>query len=734
MALAIVGPVVIFSAAALKMLLDSERSAVLRSMHETARSTSLIIDKEIGSAAAAMHVLAASEYLANGDLDRFYRQAVTAVPGDGSWVALLDAEGRQLFNTLVPYGAPIPPGSARERVRQVMATRTMLVSDLFMGAMSKHTVTTVNVPVPVDAGQRYVLATAFTATYLQRAISRASIPEGWVVAVLDRQGRFIARSHNGEGLSGTPAAAGLVRAAAERAEGEVRVATIEGIDSYQVFTHSPLSAWTVAVAVPVAAIEASARHATIVTAFGLLAAVVLATGMAMLLGGLLVSSIDRAARAAAALGRGEKPEPLSSWVSEVNTLQAALVRASQILEADRAALRKIEAERILLLGKEQEARRLAESQNQAKDQFLAMLGHEIRNPLAAISGAVTIMNLDAASPAMASRARAILQRQSENLAHIVDDLLDVARVTTGKVALNMQRLDLAEMVGSCIDALHASGRTRDRLLNAELHPAWIEADRTRAEQVVNNLIGNALKYTGPGARIDIAVHAERNEAWLSVSDSGIGISAQLLPHVFDLFTQGAATLDRAQGGLGIGLTLVRQLVTLHGGEVGASSAGLGHGSRFTVRLPLAGQAAVPSAPAVTAGAQFQPGRVLLIEDNLDSREMMAAMLGLQGYVVLETGNGIDGLQRAAADKPDLAIVDIGLPGMSGLDVARQIRSDPALRHMTLIAMTGYGQESDRRTALEAGFDLHLVKPVDNARLLAALRQFAGQHASSAGMP
>ncbi|MDB5842147.1 MAG: integral rane sensor hybrid histidine kinase [Herminiimonas sp.] len=724
MAIAIVGPVVVFSASALNMLLDSERSAVQRSMHDTARATALIVDRELGSAEAALRVLASSAYLAAGDLARFYEQAKTADRGPGAWTLLLDHTGQQLINTHVPFDTRLPPAQAQARVQQVMQTRSTLVSDLLPGPVSKKLVTTVNVPVPLENGQRYVVASTFSADYLKRVIAQTNMPADWIVAVMDRQGRFIARSHNAETLVGKPAMPELVEAAARQSEGDIRQPTVEGIESHQVFTHSMISGWTIAVAAPVEAIESSARRATIVASLGLVAAIIIATGLAALFGSQLVSSINRASRSAEALGRGEMPEPGRSYVTEVDKLHVALNKASSILEDERDTLRQIEGEREILLAKEQEARRLAESQNQAKDQFLAMLGHEIRNPLAAISGAAAIMNAEGAGPERVGMARAILQRQIQNLVHIVDDLLDVARVTTGKIVLHAQQLDLAEVAQSCVDALHASGRTEHRQVVVRTLGAWVNADRTRLEQIINNLLGNALKYTPAGGRIDVEVYPEKESAVLVVNDSGTGISPDLLPRVFDLFAQGAATLDRAQGGLGIGLTLVRQLVTMHGGEVSASSDGPGKGSRFTVRLSLVSDPRV-RAPDHVAQSAGGSRCVLLIEDNVDSREMMAMMLSMHGHRVLETGKGSDGLRLAAMEKPDVAIIDIGLPGMNGLEIARRLRVDDATREIGLIALTGYGQEADRQSALAAGFDMHLVKPVETERLLNSLGLCAG---------
>ncbi|MDC8758178.1 response regulator [Janthinobacterium fluminis] len=376
------------------------------------------------------------------------------------------------------------------------------------------------------------------------------------------------------------------------------------------------------------------------------------------------------------------------------------------------------------LTREIEERKAAEQQNSAKDEFLAMLGHELRNPLSAISSAAAVIGLPGVSAEGAARARSIILRQSRHLGHIVDDLLDLSRAMSGKIRLNRQPLDLATLTASCVDTFRATGRLSQYTLELDAAPGWIDGDATRIEQIVSNLLDNALKYTAPGGRIGVGLRADAGELVLTVHDSGVGMAAELLPHVFDVFVQGANTLDRAQGGLGVGLALVRRLAELHGGGVGAHSEGAGRGSTFTVRLPAAQQpAAAPPPVAARAAAPGLP-RILLIEDNDDGREVMAMMLACHGYPVRHAADGLLGLKAAADFLPELALVDIGLPGVDGYEVARRLRADPRTRAIKLIALTGYGLAEDKRRVLDAGFDLHLVKPVDIDQLLETIQRCA----------
>jgi two-component system, sensor histidine kinase len=381
------------------------------------------------------------------------------------------------------------------------------------------------------------------------------------------------------------------------------------------------------------------------------------------------------------------------------------------------------------LTREMEERRAVERKSHAKDEFLAMLGHELRNPLSAISSAAALLGLPGAEGN--ARARAIIQRQSQHLSRIVDDLLDLSRAMSGKVVLDKKPVDLSALVSSCLDTFRATGRTASYKLRAEVPPAWVDGDATRLEQVVCNLIDNAIKYTPEGGIIDITTEVQSEEVVFTVTDSGVGIGPDLLPHVFDVFVQGSISLDRAQGGLGIGLSLVRRLVELHGGSVQAISDGNANGSSFIIRLPRVDAPHMPTlAPRGPTNGASKP-RVLLIEDNDDGREMMASMLGAYEYTVHQAADGLEGVAAACAHPADVALVDIGLPGIDGYEVARRLRQNPETRNMRLIALTGYGLAEDQRRVLEAGFDLHLVKPVDLRLLLDALGEQATAHKATA---
>jgi diguanylate cyclase len=352
--------------------------------------------------------------------------------------------------------------------------------------------------------------------------------------------------------------------------------------------------------------------------------------------------------------------------------------------------------------------------SRAKDQFLAMLGHELRNPLAAISNAIFL--LDRADPASREWrfAREVIGRQTTHLTRMVDDLLDVGRAVTGKLSIDPGPVDLGAAVEASVNAIRTDRRFGHRRLECRATAVWIEADRTRIEQVATNLLNNAVQHTPADGTIQVQVNATDAHAELIVSDNGFGMDAETLARAFELFFQAEQGVDRRRGGLGLGLTLVRRLVAMHGGTVSAASDGLGKGSTFTVRLPR-----IP-APADTAesgpsSTQRRGRSVVVVEDAMDSLLSLQQILQSQGHAVRTATDGVSGLGAIVKWKPDVAIVDIGLPGLSGYEIAERIRASGMSTY--LVALSGFGQDEDKVKARRAGFDVHLTKPTDPAHLL-----------------
>jgi signal transduction histidine kinase/DNA-binding response OmpR family regulator len=365
-----------------------------------------------------------------------------------------------------------------------------------------------------------------------------------------------------------------------------------------------------------------------------------------------------------------------------------------------------------------------EERDRRKDEFLAMLAHELRNPLGAISNAITVLEKIGSPDSDAMKLRAVIVRQTKHLARLVDDLLDVARVTTGRIVVERRPVALTELAERALQAATAAGKTAHHHITWSGAPAWVIGDSLRLEQIVANLVDNALRYTPRGGKITVSVGLEGADAVLRVRDSGQGIAATLLPRIFDLFVRGSGSHERTTGGLGLGLTLVRRLVELQGGSVQALSAGVGLGSEFIVRLPASEAPRAPEAPVPLLAPRSM--RILIVEDNDDARETLRVMLEQDGHEVLTAATGEDGLDRALSRGPVVALVDLGLPDLDGFEVARRLRAVPQGAAIHLVAISGYGQPMDRARTHSAGFDAHLVKPVEAAKLRSVLAECAAR--------
>jgi signal transduction histidine kinase/CheY-like chemotaxis protein len=396
------------------------------------------------------------------------------------------------------------------------------------------------------------------------------------------------------------------------------------------------------------------------------------------------------------------------------TLLERPLRILTLVSAVQAALRARRKQyqvRALLAEKEQAVRQ--------RDRFLAMLGHELRNPLAAVRAAVEVLDqAGAADPRVLPEHCRIIKRQASHLARLVDDLLDVARATAGKMMLNWQAVDLREVAQRSVEGIKLALGTQQHeiIIDPSATSAIVSGDPVRLEQVITNLLSNSVKYTPTGGTISITVGPEDNSVVLRVRDTGEGIPAEMLPRIFEPFVQVQQNLDRSRGGLGLGLPLVKALVEMHKGSIHAASGGVGQGSEFIIRLPLLSPAGAPGPREEAPLASEQTTRrVLLIEDNPDSRAAMRALIRLWGHQVVVAEDGPSGVQRAHEFRPDVALVDIGLPGLDGYGVAQRVRQDLGTS-VYLVALTGYGQPEDRQRTREAGFDEHLVKPVEPDRL------------------
>jgi CheY-like chemotaxis protein len=375
--------------------------------------------------------------------------------------------------------------------------------------------------------------------------------------------------------------------------------------------------------------------------------------------------------------------------------------------------------------RERAAERALREADRRKDEFLATLAHELRNPLAPIRQAAKVARSPAATQAQVHWAHDMIERQVQNMARLLDDLLDVSRITRGTMAIRKEDVELETVINAAVEIARPAIDARNHALSLE-YPGdtTLHADPLRLAQVIANLLTNAAKYTDPHGQIRVTGQRDNQHLTLTVSDTGVGISREMIPRIFDMFVQVKSVLDKSEGGLGIGLALARGLVELHGGSIEAQSAGAGRGSTFTLRLPLQAESAKPTPPAAptTVAARGPARRILVADDNVDSASSLALLLRLQGHQVDVVHDGIEALQRLEALRPEFALVDIGMPNINGYEVARRIRAAAWGASIRLIALTGWGQEQDRREALDCGFDHHLVKPVDPDLLMRKLAE------------
>ena len=439
----------------------------------------------------------------------------------------------------------------------------------------------------------------------------------------------------------------------------------------------------------------TARETVWLMGAGVAAAVILALLLAAALARKIAAPVAWIAAASKALlSGGRTAAPVNIRVLELAEAADALGKAAAAVHSRESAAR--DAER-------------------AKDEFLAILGHELRNPLAALAAAAYLLRQSTGRDTNASFAVDTVRRQVEHMTRLVEDLLDLNRITKGKLSLSRAPLDLAEVVARAAQAMRASGYVSKHRLRLDLAPAWARADEARVEQIAANLIGNAVKYTPEGGDITVAVRRARDVSLLSVRDSGVGMAPELVTRAFDLFVQGEQTMQHGAGGLGIGLALVKRLAELHGGSVTAASEGPGRGAEFIVSLPAIEEPmnAAPPAPARTP--ERRGHRILLIEDDEDARRNLRAALALDGHEVREAADGPSAIRSAAEFHPEVAIVDVNLPGLNGFQVAETLRAAPE-RTPLLIALTGYSRSDSLRRARAAGFDEFLTKPIAPERL------------------
>jgi len=702
LSIATAAPVVVLAIVVAVVVVKQERDTLRDAAGARVIAVMSAIDAELRGSIATLRALAASSHLETGNLGAFHAEARRILASHPDWLNLTLArpDGVRIADAANPPGSNLGAVVDRGSFERAVRSGEPVVGSLALGPEGQNYGIPIRLPVMYGDGVKYVLTAVLKADSFADLLRAQRLPEGWVAAIADRNRRIIARLPPVQ--AGVPVSESY-RAALERSpQGWFRGRTLEGRQTYTPYFTSELSGWSLGIAMPAAAVDSAAWRTLWLLALMVLLVIGIAVGLALLVGWRIAKPIAALARAAEAAGHGERVEfPERTPIAEIDLLAAALKQASQVTR-ERQAL--IEREKAAL-----------QAADRAKDEFLAMLSHELRNPLGALTAAAHVLKLSEPGRDSAIKARAVVERQTKHMARLVGDLLDISRVAMGKVALERERVNLAEVISRVMNTWRASGRLERHRVSLEAAPAWVDADRARIEQIFSNLLDNAVKFTPGGRRIAVSVRPEDESAVLRVADEGEGVAAGSTERIFDLFVQGERGLDRGAGGLGVGLALVKRLTEMHSGTVTATSPGPGQGATFTVTLPavlpLPDQAAArENAPRVT------PRRVLIVEDNDDTRQMLHEALAFSGHDVSEARDGATALALAAESRPDVVLIDIGLPDVDGYEVARRMRAAPGGRSIGLIAITGYGQAEDQRRAYEAGFNAHLTKPVAPERL------------------
>ncbi|MEO5670261.1 MAG: ATP-binding protein [Ramlibacter sp.] len=694
-------PLVIVLAWGLDHLVQERRLQAERSVLELSRALATAVDAELRSIATLLDHMGTSDELERADLRSFHQSARRAAVQLG-WreVVLSDGEGRVLLRTTDQFGSTSPVILEPKSLAQVIATKAPAVSHVLETPALSSDAFYLRVPVMRGGKLVYVLAAVLPVDRVSAVLTRQNIPSGSVAAVFDQVSHRVVRSRTVTSPFPTPSMQALLDRG--DAQGVGRTVTREGTDSYTGYTRLRGFGWVMAVGTSVEEANKGLYALLQAVALGLAASLALAVLLAWLLARRVMGPIDQLKDGAAALGRGDPVNLPALDIVELNDV--ALVLASAAQERDRAAARV------------NDALHVAEDANRSKDQFLAMLGHELRNPLAPISTAVQLMALK--GDEKTAQERHIIERQLVHVTRLVDDLLDVSRITGGRLEIRREPIHVAQLLEQVVDTLQQSLYRRSLTLDLApgMQDVWVTGDEVRLVQVFNNLLVNAIKFTAPGQSISVSAAPAGSDVQVEVRDDGVGLSPEELDKIFELFYQAPQSSDRALGGLGLGLPIVRSLLKMHDGTVRATSDGPGHGCRFTVRLPVC-EPPAGTPEALPAPAAQGVANILVVDDNEDAADTCATLLELSGYSVRVAYTPQAALEALREFTPAGAILDIGLPGMSGYVLAGAMRAQPHEYHGYLVALTGYGQAADIAESRQAGFDAHLTKPVSPAVLM-----------------
>jgi signal transduction histidine kinase/ActR/RegA family two-component response regulator len=720
---AVLVPMIAFSAIAMVMLDRHQHAAAERRAMELSAALMSAVDESLRSTITTLQALATVRSLEADDLRAFDTDAhrVRATQPDWKDVILLTPEGRQLVNTARPYGTPLPEASEPASLGPVVATRRPVVGSIAWGRVSGEYAVPVRVPVIRQDRVVYVLTAALKPEAVVSVLARQRMPSEWTGTVFDRNKHIVARTRNLEqflGRSISPDFAPLVDTPMDHWK---VTRTLEGAPVYTAWVRSAQTGWGIGLGIPAAVIDAPLRRSLLAIGAGGLACTVLALALALMIGRRLTEPMKALSSAAKAFGqRGALVTDGASGVREVEEVRRAFVDAATLVQ-QRAAE--------------------AEAAARAKDEFLAVLSHELRTPLNAVYGWARMLQSGQVREEQVQRALDVIVRQSDAQVQLIDDLLDVSRVITGKMRLEVRPVDLMAVVEQALEAVRPAADAKDIRIETALDPRAgpVSGDPDRLRQVVWNLLTNAVKFTPRGGRAELLLRRADSHVEVVVSDTGQGIALEVLPFVFDRFRQADSSSTREHTGLGLGLALAKHLVELHGGSISAQSPGAGRGATFVVTLPLALPPAAASRtarlhptvgvePDAVLGARLDGVRVLVVDDDRDALDLAVTILAGAGAVVRVATSAPEGFEVLRAWRPDVLVSDIEMPGEDGYSLIRRVRAlgEEGGGRTPAVALTAYGRAQDRVLSLTAGYNMHVPKPVDPGEFTAIVASVAGR--------
>ena len=714
-------PLAVFTILAIVALSDHPRSIMQQEVMGRVASAMSAIDAEVQGSIMTLQALAVSEDLELGDLRSFHQDARRVLKTRPDWlnIGLTSVSRVQLLDVTSPFGQHAPFADDDDTFDRVLTTRKPAVGGIRAGPTVRTPSVRVRVPVFVNGTVKYVLTAPIKPASFGELLRAQPLQRDWSIRLLDRNRAVIARIPDGP--LDAPLSSNFSVALDRASQGWLRHQALDGTDLYTSYVTSSPSGWVLAFDIPASTVDGSVWRSFAIAAAGALAALASALRVGWLMARRVSTPITALAHATRTMGRGEEIDVRDVGRSAEVTRRHDALRDASVAIRQRHAL--VEDEK----GAVERERVALQASDRAKDQFIAMLSHDLRNPIGALTSAIHLLKvMDATDPAF-TQARDVAERQAAHLARLIDDLLDVSRTATGKANLELERLDLAEVANRLMESWRTGGRFRAHNVTLAAQPVMIHADRARMEQILSKLLANALQVTPAGGTIMVTIERMDAQAALRITDEGDGIDAEDLPHIFDLFAQARQGLARRKVGLGIGLAVVKRLVTSQGGTVEASTVSPGKGASFLVRIPAADtrkELATASRPSALRSVPHRR-RILVIEDDDDMSAMLSLELTRGGHDVRVAPDGAMGLVLAAQFRPHVVFADLGLPDIDGYQVARQLRAQFGTGLM-LVAFTGYGQADDIRRSKEAGFDTHLTKPVSAELLNQTLRNAVGR--------